>query len=151
MITDEWTRSVIRSKPNKARDIRRTAEIMTLQFPEALIEGFEALIPALTLPDPDDRHVLAAAIQAGAHTIITENRKDFPPNILDNYDIEVRTADEFLLSTYELYPETALGCMRNMRRRYNAPSMSVSDFIEALIRARLPMIATEIRKQVDLL
>jgi len=33
---------------------------------DSLVTGYEALIDTLSLPDPDDRHVLAAAIVAVA-------------------------------------------------------------------------------------
>ena len=45
---------------------------------DALVEGYERLIPALTLPDPADRHVLAAAIRASADLIVTYNLREFP-------------------------------------------------------------------------
>ncbi len=76
---------------------------MDRAFPEATVEGYGELVPALTLPDPDDRHVLAAAIRVGAQLIVTQNQRDFPDEALQPYDIETLTADEFLVSTYELY------------------------------------------------
>jgi hypothetical protein len=47
-------------------------------FDDALVSGWEELEGGLSLPDQDDRHVLAAAIRGGAQTIITANAKDFP-------------------------------------------------------------------------
>jgi hypothetical protein len=45
---------------------------------DCLVTGHEPLTEGLKLPDPDDRHVLAAAIKAGAQVIVTRNLKDFP-------------------------------------------------------------------------
>ena len=59
-----------------------------------MIEGYEGLIPTLVLPDEDDRHVLAAAIRAGAQHIITENLRDFPADVLKPYDIEAVSPDQ---------------------------------------------------------
>ena len=61
----EWRRSVLRVRPEidpAALDRRRAA--MDRALPDACVSGYEPLIPGLTLPDPDDRHVLAAAIRA---------------------------------------------------------------------------------------
>jgi hypothetical protein len=52
---------------------------MDAALPGAMVEHFEHRIPGLTLPDADDRHVLAAAIEAGADVIVTFNTRDFPP------------------------------------------------------------------------
>ena len=46
---------------------------------ECLVTGYSTLIPSLTLPDPDDRHVLANAIHGKAGVIVTFNLSDFPP------------------------------------------------------------------------
>ncbi len=66
-------------------------------------------VKALELPDPNDLHVLAVAIKGGAHIIVTENKKDFPEEILSPFDIEIQSADEFLLSTLDLYPSRCRG------------------------------------------
>ena len=63
---------------------------MNAAIPGALIENYEELIEGLKLPDADDRHVLAAAIKAGAETIVTSNLKDFPAGVLATYGIEAR-------------------------------------------------------------
>jgi hypothetical protein len=57
------------------------------------------------LNDPKDRHVLAAAVRAGAQVLVTDNVRDFPARSLAPYDIEIQTADEFLTHLWDLNPE----------------------------------------------
>jgi hypothetical protein len=73
-------------------------------LPDAKVTGYESLVPALELPDPDDRHVLAAAIRAGAQMIVTSNLKDFPPECLSPFAIEAKGPDDFLVDQYHLDP-----------------------------------------------
>jgi hypothetical protein len=64
-IHDERTRSVLENRPDPTREqLERTRELMNGHVRDCLVIGYEVLIPELTLPDPDDRHVLAAAIIA---------------------------------------------------------------------------------------
>jgi hypothetical protein len=78
----EWQRRLIEKKRDKENAIVRTATTMMNAFPEALVEVPDALIRGLDLPDPNDRHVLAAAIRSGAGVIVTENLRDFPADKL---------------------------------------------------------------------
>ena len=58
--------------------LQRLGDLMTRAVRDCLVTGYEPMIEGLKLPDPDDRHVLAAAIKAGAQVIVTRNLKDFP-------------------------------------------------------------------------
>jgi hypothetical protein len=69
---------------------------------DSLIFGYEPLEDGLNLPDPDDRHVLAAAIRGGCEVIVTFNLKDFPAEELASYDIIAQHPDEFLSNVFEL-------------------------------------------------
>jgi hypothetical protein len=71
-----------------------------------LVTNFEDLIPSLVLPDPDDRHVLAAAIRTSADLILTFNIKDFPAELLRPYGIEACHPDPFLVDQLDLDPQT---------------------------------------------
>jgi hypothetical protein len=62
---------------------------------DALVTGYEDLIPGLQLPDPDDRHVLAAAIRGHADVIVTMNLRDFPSDTIGSFGIEVQHPDEW--------------------------------------------------------
>lgn len=70
-------------------------------FPEAWIYGYERLIPSMTNHE-GDRHVLAAAVKAGAQTIVTFNLKHFGKEHTTPLDIEAISPDEFLLNQYHL-------------------------------------------------
>jgi hypothetical protein len=150
-ILDEWTHSLIEKKPHLESSNRSQRDAMACAFPEAIVEGYEHLIPALVLPDENDRHVLAAAIRAGAQHIITENLRDFPKEALDIYNIEAVSADQFLSSTYELYLSEATAALRKMRRSYRNPPMSASEFLLNLMRVGLPLTAALARREIDVL
>ncbi|MCB8932673.1 MAG: PIN domain-containing protein [Fimbriimonadaceae bacterium] len=64
-------------------------------FPEAMVSGFEHIIPACT-NHPDDRHVLAAAIHSKTETIATFNVKDFKPDALDPWGINATHPGDYL-------------------------------------------------------
>src|SRR5690606_10197106 len=82
-IHEEWIRSVLNARPDLSRpQLERTRQLMNVHVRDCLVTGYEALIDGVTLPDPKDRHVVAAAIGAGANVIVTFNLKDFPESAL---------------------------------------------------------------------
>src|SRR4051794_30457659 len=86
-IHDEWIRSVLSDRPDiKPESLARCRELMDRHVPDSLVTDYEPLIPTLILPDPDDRHVLAAAIHAQAELIVTFNLGDFPASVLSSYE-----------------------------------------------------------------
>ncbi len=79
----EWIRSVLKNNTKLTESqLLRTKDFMDANVRDALVTGFESLIPSLTLPDMNDRHVLAAAIRCQADAIVTFNLKDFPSDYL---------------------------------------------------------------------
>jgi predicted nucleic acid-binding protein len=147
-INDEWTSHLIERRPEKAAQIKVTVEVMNEAFPEALISQYEDLIDVLQLPDANDRHVLAAAICGSANVIVTENIKDFPLPILERYDLDARSADEFVLNTVELYPVDALAALRRMRLRYTNPPYAQNELLRAMLRCGLVTTAASLVPQV---
>jgi predicted nucleic acid-binding protein len=89
--------------------VDRRIQAMTAAFPEALRTVPPDLIEAIHgLPDPDDRHVVALAIHAHANTIVTDNVRDFPSEVLSKHDLTVLSADDFLVHQYHLNPQIML-------------------------------------------
>lgn len=84
---------------------------MRAAFPEASVHGFEPLEPALAC-HPKDRHVLAAAIAAGASTIVTGNLKDFPKHALKPHAVDAVHPDRFLCGLLAASPERCQGAIK---------------------------------------
>jgi hypothetical protein len=88
---------------------------MERAFPDALVAGYENLIPAMT-NDPEDRHVLAAAVKCGAHSIVSDNVKHFPAVALSPYNLQCLTADDFMTHQYHLNPDAFIGVLVEQAR-----------------------------------
>ncbi|OWQ94274.1 PIN domain-containing protein [Sphingopyxis lindanitolerans] len=150
-ILDEWRRNLLGQKPGYEASIDAQITAMRIAFPEGCVTGGADLIDSLDLPDADDRHVLATAIRAGAEHIVTENLKDFPDVKLKGYGISAVSADDFLASTFELYPTEALSALATMRRCCARPPFTPSEFIFDLQKKGLPKLASMLRENIDLL
>ncbi len=150
-ILDEWVRTLLASKPHLEASISSQRTAMNRAFEEGMVTGWEPLVSGITLPDPDDRHVVAAAIRAGAEHIVTENLRDFPPTMLEPLGLEPVRADDFLAATFELYPAEATGALRTMRRAYQNPAMKPAEFVFDLQASGLPKLASLAKEHVDVL
>ena len=116
-----------------------TRELIDKNAPDALVMGYESLIPSLNLPDEKDRHVLAAAIQSKASVIGTKNLKDFPKESLQEFEIEAQSPDEFLLNLLDLAPEDVYEAAEDRRLGLKNPPKTVAEYLstpesEGLVR-----------------
>ena len=101
----EWIDALLRHEPRRSRAaLERTRDLMDQATRDCLVAGYETLISGLSLPDPDDRHVLAAAITARCDVIVTSNLRDFPQAAVTPHGIEVQHPDDFLSSRLDLMP-----------------------------------------------
>lgn len=139
LIHDEWIRNIVLNRPdtNRAR-LEDTRRAMELAIPGALVEGFESLVATLQLPDPNDRHVLAAAIKAKVQVLVTFNRKDFPRAELNKWNIQVQSPDEFSCDLFASNPQLVLEALGNQRARLKKPPLSPEQFLSNLRLQRLP-------------
>lgn len=100
----------------------RAIESMQEAFEEAMVEDFERfLCVAEGLPDPNDAHVLAAAVKTQAAVIVTDNIRDFPPHVVLPLSVEIRSTDAFIADTIALDPGRAVAAIRAMRFRFKRP------------------------------
>lgn len=113
---------------------------------DPLISGYERLIEAITLPDPDDRHVLAAAIKAKAQVIVTNNLRDYPAAVLSDWDIEAKSADDFLMDQFHIDAVALHVAVTGIADSRNNPPSSVDDVLDLLKRDGLVQIAAALRR-----
>jgi hypothetical protein len=142
-IEDEWIRSLERQRPDLAgklgvrRDSMREA-VPDWEVPEL---AWVALVQGIQLPDPDDAHVLAAAIAGHADCIVTSNLKDFPVPVLRQFGIE----------EWDLNSVQAIAAFKRMRARRKKPHSSPEDFADALELGGLPATANRLRLAAELI
>ncbi|GAB2892402.1 hypothetical protein GCM10027093_29630 [Paraburkholderia jirisanensis] len=133
MIHDEWTRNVLENRKDlNVEAIARTRRLMDAHVREALVENFEHLIPTIELPDPDDRHVLAAAMHAGAEVIVTFNLKDFPAEVLNKHGVSAQHPDDFIFDLFDLHAAKVLEAAATHRNALTRPPKSVGAYLDML-------------------
>lgn len=150
-INEEWSRNLTADRPDIASKMGALLEQVNRAVPDCLIDGYEYLIDQLNLPDPDDRHVLAAAIAGHADAIVTANLKDFPAATLDKHGVEVQHPDDFIMNQLELKPFEALEVIKRVRLRRRNPPCSVLDLIAMIERNGLPQTAQYLHTKTGLI
>lgn len=132
-INEEWVRNLLQNRPDLSRSqLRRTCDLMNKAFPMALVEDYENLISKLELPDPDDRHVLAAAIKSEATILVTFNLKDFQHDYVDRIGVEVKHPDHFLCTLFERKPDSCVTAFKKMHARLKHPPIPKEMLLDTL-------------------
>lgn len=93
---------------------------------------------SLHLPDLDDRHVLAAAIRARAQIIVTFNLRDFPTDVLSQWDVEAKHPDDFLVDQFHLDAISVHKAVQAVADSWQSPPGTVDDVLDRLDLAGLP-------------
>ena len=99
----------------------------------------------MSLPDPDDRHVVAAAIQTRAEAIITFNLKDFPSEYLAQYNLQAIHPDEFIADQYDLHASAVIEAARNHRGGLKNPPFDSDQYLDFLLNQGLPQTVSRLR------
>ena len=153
----KWTERILDECFEHLRDNRpdldpqrlaRTRQLMCDAVPDCLIEGYEPLIDGLDLPDPDDRHVLAAAVRANAQVIVTWNLDDFPAEQLDALGIEAQSPDAFVSHVIDLAPGRVVQVMTEMAAALEDPPMTFDELVALLRRDGLATAMAALGKQL---
>ena len=144
--------TLLRDRPDLTRQqLERTRQLMDAHVRDCLVEDFEGLIDALHLPDPNDRHVLAAAIRGRADVIVTRNLRDFRPDALTPYGIAAQHPDTFITHLLDLNPGAVVGAAREHRASLRHPPKDVEEYLSTLERQGLTQTAAELRGYASVL
>lgn len=124
-LPEVWGRST-------ASGVDRYLRLIDAAFPDARVRGWEALEPSIRLADPDDRHVLAAAVTGRADVIATWNLKHFPEPALAPYGLRAVTPDDLLCELFAIDPEEAMTVMQALIASKRRPPRTMREEIEHL-------------------
>lgn len=148
-ILDELQNALLRDRPESAHGaLSRRVEAMRTAFPDAIVQGYHSLVPAMTC-DPKDRHVLAAAVRSNAALLVTFNLADFPDDSTSPFRIEVVHPDQFLIDQLDLHPGQTVRVVKQLLRDYKNPPTDTSRYLGRLRKSGLPDFAAELGRYLD--
>lgn len=147
----EWINALLRQGKFTSEKLEYVKRLMDAHVQDAKVTGYESLVESLALPDPNDRHVLAAAIRCGADAIVTFNLRDFPQAALAPYGIEVLHPDDFIYYQIDLSPPLCCQAIRNQRVALKNPEIEVDVFLSVLQKQQLPQTVSKLREYLAFL
>jgi predicted nucleic acid-binding protein len=149
-IHEEWMRSVQRTLPDFNREqAERVRDLMNAHVPGCLVTGYQHRISGIVLPDPDDRHVLAAAIHAQASMLVTFNLRDFPESAVRPHGIVAIHPDVFVSHWLLADPDSVCRAVHSHRASLKNPPKSVDEFLEILECQGLSSTVARLRHFAD--
>lgn len=140
-ILEEWARATNKLGPGAETIARGEIATMKVRFPRAEVEIPQGLETRLWLPDPNDVHVLAAAIGAHCDTIITINASDFPKNILAEEGLTRLDPDQLLIQLHADHPSAVSDAADAVLAEARRLSSEPWEMRSLLKKARLPRLA----------
>ena len=151
-IQDEWISNLLLNRPDLSIErLKRTRSLMETAFPDSTVSAYEHLIDTMHLPDPDDRHVLAAAIAAKVDLIITKNLADFPDSILKSHDLVAIHPDLLLHMLIQSSPDYVCASIKSCRIRLVNPPKTIDEYLGILENQDLKQTVAALRKLSQLL
>lgn len=132
-IHEEWIRSLLKNRPDLTEErLNKIKDKMNLHVRDCLVNDYSKLIINLTLPDPNDRHVLAAAIKANAQLIVTFNLSDFPSKFLNKYLVKAIHPDLFIIQLLNINPSLVIRTIQETRLSLKNPPKKVEEYLGIL-------------------
>ena len=134
----EWIGHLVAAGRVPEERLLRALDLMNGALPEAEVRGWEVRMEGLILPDPDDRHVLAVALAAGAGTILTMNLRDFPASALAPHGVVAVHPDVFLCGLHDADPELLQASTAAAYANLSRSTPSLAAYLDVLDRQGLP-------------
>src|ERR1700674_533548 len=134
-VHEEWIRAVLHDRPDiPIARLHQVRAAMDREAQDSVVTGYKPLMEGLTLPDRNDRHVLAAAIVGHADVIVTRNLRDFPGDALERYDVEAQHPDEFVRHLIDLAPVLVIDAVRDQQARLTKPPVTMAELLAVFER-----------------
>jgi predicted nucleic acid-binding protein len=137
-ILDEVIRALQKNRPDISDEkAHRLRELVNAAVRGCLVTGYEPLIPSLALPDPDDRHVLAAAIKSNAQVIVTRNLRHFPKDRLAPWGVKAKSPDDFVRDQIGIDAQAVWACVQQIVDSRTRHPVTIDDVLAELVRSGL--------------
>jgi predicted nucleic acid-binding protein len=146
-IHNEWMRNLAAVVPME--HLLTTRRLMEAALPSSSVTGYQRHMDGIDLPDVDDRHVVAAAIESGAAVIVTWNVRDFPESELAESGLRCQNPDDFLVKLHDQARNLLLRSLANARRNLSRTELSRADFLDALTAQRLTRLVERVAPWVN--
>ena len=144
----EWMRNLAGSSPGTSLErLQATRDLMKAVLPDADVADHRTLIPNLSLPDPDDRHVLAAAIAVKASLIVTWNLKHFPAADLRPHGVTAISPDDFLVGLHSSHWSALIASIKLARQNLRRTLPTAEEFVDALEAQGLTRFSAILRRK----
>ena len=151
-IHDEWIRNLLANRTDlQQAQLERTRQRMNEAVEDCLVTGYEELESVLSLPDADDRHVLAAAIRGRADVIVTFNLRDFPEAVLQPKGIEAQHPDEFVRHLFDLNTGAVVAAVRDQRTTLKNPPKTTRELLDTYLNQGLTRTVAALEPMLDAL
>jgi hypothetical protein len=148
----EWIRNVLADSAGVTpAQLDRTRRLMDQAIPHCVVSDYAAHISALSLPDANDRHVLAAAIEAQAPLIITFNLSDFPNTVLRRYGVRAVHPDRFISGLFDEDSDLFLQAVQTHRASLRYPPKDAAGYVQTLRVNGLKELALRLEADLNLL
>lgn len=148
-ILSEVRRNLHENRGIDPKKLQRLTDLMTAAVPDCIVTEYDELEPSVELPDPDDLHVLAAALRAGAQQIVTANLKDFPETVLAPLDVEAVSPDQFVLNLVKGRAGVVVQVVTEAAGDCHAPPLTVADLLSIYSKSGLIRSAAAIRDLME--
>ena len=129
-VHEEWIRNLLKNRPDLTPEkLARTRRLMDAALPDASVSGYEHLIDSIALPDSDDRHVVAAAVQSEVGVIVTQNLGDFPDDVLWRFNLEAQHPDDFGLALLGISADLVLEAAKTHHASLRNPAKTTEEYL----------------------
>ena len=145
-IEEEWVeRSLEKLAGLKRESVERRTDAMNRALPHALVSNYEHHIETIVFPDPDDRHVVAAALECKASVIVTRDKKHFTAGTLGPYGLRRMYPDDFLCDRLTDLPERVLDVVEQARLALGRSKPDAVSYIQIIDEAGLHGFAFQLK------
>lgn len=151
-VHEEWMNALAKDRPDISREkLENIRNLIDTSVRDCLVTDYKSIIPSISLPDVNDRHILAAAVKGRCDLIVTYNLKDFPAEELAKLSIEAQHPDEFLCHLLDLSPGKVCAAVRVARTRFKNPPIGVGEFLATLEQASLVSFVANLRSFAEVI